>query len=308
MKLARFFVVAVLLIAPNAWPAVAYSFPAISVQHLFADKDCEIVPDLLGDWEAGSGDLSGIWAMQNLGAGKYRLVEKGGESSNSDRGAFDICVAHMGSHLFFDATSQRVRPDGKTAVFNEEEDFWIPLHLFGRLEVKDDKLDFLLLDDSWLQDELESGRLHLTCSQDDEGNYLLTAPSKELKQFAARFATDPKAFSYREEFEGIHSEAAKRWSSRPVLLTDPTRRVATNYSHSDSKEFSKETQVAYRARRLPGSRGFASNHRLRLEHNVPTPLGCDDASHASDQFLQISDSFVQPVPQRKVINASQTLP
>lgn len=286
MKFQRSFVVAVLLIATNAWPAVAYSFPAISVQHLLADKDCEIVPDLLGDWEAGSGDLSGAWAMQNLGAGKYRLVEKGGESSNSDRGAFDICVAHLGGHLFFDATSQRMRPDGKTAVFDEEEAFWIPLHLFGRLEVKGDKLDFLLLDDSWLQDELESGRLHLTCSQDDEGYYLLTAPSKELKQFAVRFATDPTAFSYREEFKGIHSEAAERRSSRPVLLTDPKRSVATNYSYSDSREFSKETQVAYRPRRLPGSRGFASNRRLGLEDNVRTALSRDDASHARDQLCE----------------------
>lgn len=306
MKFQRFIVVAVLLIAPNAWPAVAYSFPAISVQHLLADKDCEIVPDLLGDWEAGSGDLSGTWAMQNLGGGKYRLVEKGGESSNSDRGAFDICVAHLGGHLFFDATSQRVRPDGKTAVFDEEEDFWIPLHLFGRLELKDDKLDFLLLDDSWLQDELESGRLHLTCSQDDEGNYLLTAPSKELKQFAARFATDPKAFSYKEEFEGIHSEAANRRSSSPVLLTHPKRGVATNYSPSDSKEFSKETQVAYGPRGLTGGRSFASNRRLKLEHNVPTTLVPDDASHASDQLCEYQ--IAQPVPQRRVINASQILP
>lgn len=251
MKFARLFVVAVYLIAPNAWPAVAYSFPAISVQHLLTDKDCEIVPDLLGDWEAASGDLSGTWAMQNLADGKYRLVEKGGKSSNSDRGAFDICVAHLGGHLFFDATSQKVRPDGKTAVFNEEEDFWIPLHLFGRLEVKDDKLDFLLLEDSWLQDELESGRLHLTCSQDDEGSYLLTAPSKELKQFAARFATDPKAFSYREEFEGIHSEVAERRSSHPVLLTDPKRGVVTNYSPSGVKELSNKTQVALRGLQRP---------------------------------------------------------
>ena len=264
MKFARFFVVAVLLIACNAWPAVAYSFPAFSVQHLFADKDCETVPDLLGDWEAAGGDLSGAWVMQNLADGKYRLVEKGGASSTSDRGAFDICVAHLGGHLFFDATSQKVRPDGKTAVFSEDEDFWIPLHLLGRLEVKEDKLDFLLLDDSWLQDELESGRLQLTCSQDDEGNYLLTAPSKELQQFAARFATDPKAFSYREEFEGLHSEVARRRSSHPALLTDAKRSVATNSWKSDARELSKATQVAYRVRRLPGSHRFASNRQLRM--------------------------------------------
>ena len=200
MNFARFFVLGVLLISSAAWAVTAYSFPAVSVQHLLTDKDCEIVPDLQGEWEA-DGDLSGTWVMQKFGDRKYRLIEKDGESSNANKAAFDICVAHLGGRLFFDATSQKMRPDNTTAVFNEEEDFWIPLHLFGRLEVKEDGLDFLLLDDGWLQDELKSGRLRLTCSQDDEGYYLLTAPSKELKEFATRFATDPRPFSYKEAFE-----------------------------------------------------------------------------------------------------------
>lgn len=195
----RFFVLGVLLISPAAWPAVAYSFPAVSVQHLLTDKDCETVPDLLGDWEA-RGNLRGIWAMQKLGDRKYRLIEKRSEPGNPDKGAFDICLAHLGGYLFFDATSQKVRSDGNAGVFNEEEDFWIPLHVFGRLEAKDDRLNFLLLEDSWLQDELGAGRLRLTCSQDDEGQYVLTAPSKELKLFASHYARDPKAFSYIEDF------------------------------------------------------------------------------------------------------------
>jgi hypothetical protein len=75
-----------------------------------------------------------------------------------------------------------------------------------------DALHFRLLDDGWLQDELKSGRLHLTCSQDDEGGYLLTAPSKELKEFAARFAADLKAFSYAENFDRVPREEAIRAS------------------------------------------------------------------------------------------------
>ena len=224
MNFARFFVLGVLLISSAAWAVTAYSFPAVSVQHLLTDKDCEIVPDLQGEWEA-DGDLSGTWVMQKFGDRKYRLIEKDGESSNANKAAFDICVAHLGGRLFFDATSQKMRPDNTTAVFNEEEDFWIPLHLFGRLEVKEDGLDFLLLDDSWLQDELKSGRLRLTCSQDDEGYYLLTAPSKELKEFATRFATDPRAFSYREDFARTPPQTAKRRSSHLMPLTDPERSI-----------------------------------------------------------------------------------
>jgi hypothetical protein len=94
-----------------------------------------------------------------------------------------------------------VLPDGKKTLLGEDEDiFWIPLHLIGRLEIERDALHFRLLDDDWLQDAQKSGQAHLTCSRDDEGGYLLTAPSAELKQFAAQFAADPKAFSYAEDF------------------------------------------------------------------------------------------------------------
>ena len=199
MKLERLFTLAAFLVASTAWPAASFPYPAISLQHLFADNDCETVPKLLGDW-AAQDDLSGVWAIHKSRDGKYRLTQKVGQSTSSDREAFDICVAHLGGYLFFDATFQRVQTDGETAVFSEDE-LWIPLHLIGRLEVKDDALHFLLLADDWLQDELKSGRLHLTSTQDDEGNYLLAAPSKELKEFAGHFAADSRAFSYAEDFE-----------------------------------------------------------------------------------------------------------
>ena len=235
MNFARFFVLGILLITSTAWPVAAYSDPAVSLQHLLTDEDCESVSQLLGDWEP-KGDLSGIWTIKASGDRKYRLIQKEGESDTSNKAAFDICVAHVGGYLFFDATYQTVRPDGKALLGEDDNLFWIPLHLIGRLDVNDDALRFRLLGDDWLQDALKSGRLHLTSSQDDEGYYLLTAPSKELKEFAERFASDPRAFSYAEEFEHISSDVAKRKSSHQALLTDPERSVATNYSQSDVKE------------------------------------------------------------------------
>jgi hypothetical protein len=79
--------------------------------------------------------------------------------------AFDICLAHLGGYLFFAATFQTVGPGGKTVLGDDDNFFWIPLHLIGRLDIVGDALHFRLLDDGWLQDELKSGRLHLTCSQ-----------------------------------------------------------------------------------------------------------------------------------------------
>ncbi|HKW35390.1 MAG TPA: hypothetical protein VJN92_20425 [Candidatus Acidoferrum sp.] len=204
------------------------------------------------------------------------MIEKDGESSNADKTAFYICVAHLGGYLFFDATSQKVRPDDTTTVFTEEENFWIPLHVFGRLEVKNDSLDFLLLDDSWLQDELKLGHLRLTCTQDDEGYYLLTAPSKELKEFASRFATNPKAFSDKEPFERIPSEAAKRRSSRSMPLTHSKRSIDVgNRSLRHPSRRGDETQTILLSCEFAGGR----NHDSRCDWIALCVRGTADAEN-----------------------------
>jgi hypothetical protein len=206
MKLVLFCVLTGLLVATVPGPASAGSDPAASLQHLLKDNDCEAAPDLLGDWTA-QGDLSGDWSIQKLGDRKYRLMQKAAESGTAERVAFDICVAHLGGALFFDATFQVVPADGqKSSLGGDDDFFWIPLHLIGRLEIEDDALHFRLLDDAWFQDAEKSGRVQLTCSQNDEGKYILTAPSSELKQFAAQFAADPEAFSAVEDFTRAPNE------------------------------------------------------------------------------------------------------
>jgi hypothetical protein len=192
----------VALLAGFATPAFATgSFPAFSLQHLLTENDCEVVPEFLGEWQTKSQVLEGDWTVARLGDGKYRFLKRIEESDASDRVAIDICVAHLGRYLFFDATFQEVQEDGKNAASNEDVvRLWIPLHFIGRLEVEKDALHFRLLADDWLEDSFKSRRLKLTCALDDGGGHILTAPSRELKKFAVRFATDPKVFSFSEEF------------------------------------------------------------------------------------------------------------
>jgi len=246
MRLVRFFFLSGLLLATVSGPTAAGFGPAVSVQHLLRDNDCEAVPELLGDWTA-DGDLSGDWTLQTLGDRNYRLIEQHGQSDASNKHAFDLCVAHLGGYLFFDATFQMVLPDGKKTVLGED-DFWIPLHLIGKLEIEDNTLHFRLLDDDWLQDELKSGRIRLTCSQDDEGMYILTAPSKELKQFAARFASDPRAFSYAEDFARAPREAMGQRpgheSSRMAEQSGGEPREVTERSNTELEIGEKKISMA----------------------------------------------------------------
>ena len=68
MNFTRFFFLTALLIAAAARTAGASGFPspAVSLQGLFLDSDCEAVPELLGDW-TGNSDLGGIWTLQQVG-------------------------------------------------------------------------------------------------------------------------------------------------------------------------------------------------------------------------------------------------
>jgi hypothetical protein len=211
MSFTRLFFLATLLITLAPRPTRASTFAA-SLQALLTEKDCEVVPELLGDW-TGNSDLGGIWTLQQVGERKYRLVEQTeGESNPERRAAFDICVAHLGGHLFFDATSQELRPDGEEVFGKGWLNFWIPIHIIGRLDIEKNALHFRLLDNDWLQEALSSGRVHLTTARsDDDPGLSLVGPSKELKEFAARFAADPQAFSFDEDFErALKKDDAKK--------------------------------------------------------------------------------------------------
>ncbi len=199
MRLIRLLAVPALLVVA-ASRSVAAGDPAVSLQGLFSDNDCEAAPEILGYW-TGNSDLGGTWTLQKLGDRKYRLVKQVEESHNGIRPAFDICAAPLAGYLFFDATYQELRPDGKEVLGSDESGFWIPLHLIGRLDIEMNVLHFRLLNADWLEDAWKSQRVHFSRAQDDDGAYILTASSKELKEFVANFATDPTAFSWEESFE-----------------------------------------------------------------------------------------------------------
>ncbi|HEV2489853.1 MAG TPA: hypothetical protein VGT03_08595 [Candidatus Acidoferrales bacterium] len=205
MNFTRLLIAVVLFLAALPRPAAA-QIPAGSFQSLLVDNDCEDVPGLPADWTGGRGDLDGTWTMQKLDHHKYRLISR--EDYNKDpktggQPAFDICVAHLGGSLFFDATSQIVLPGGDELLGDDSTPLWMPIHFIGKLDIERDALHFLVLDDGWLQDALKSGRVRVTTTMEDDGDYILTAPSKELKAFVTRFAADLKVFSVDEELDRV---------------------------------------------------------------------------------------------------------
>jgi hypothetical protein len=188
-------------------PPAAAADPAASLQHLFKGEDCEAVSGLAGNWTA-RGALDGTWTVEETGERKYRLAQEATGSDPWDGFIFDLCLGHLGDSFFFDATTEVLAPDG-TRV-NPDENGWIPVHFIGRLDIEANALHFQLLSDDWFQDSLRSGRIRVTVATDDNGQFLLTAPSDELKLFVTEIASDPDAFSVVENFERApHKESAR---------------------------------------------------------------------------------------------------
>jgi hypothetical protein len=183
------------------------------VQGLFSDHDCEEIPELPGVWTSPSETFS----IQKIEGNRYRMIEQEIDSQTGNKLALDMCVAHVAGYRFYDSTFQLLAPDDKPTLppefvvgnafaFDILAGYWQPMHMFGRLEIEKNVLRLRGLDNDWLQHALKSRRVMVASTQNDDGEYFLTARGKELKAFVARIAADPKAFSIQEDLTRVPVE------------------------------------------------------------------------------------------------------
>jgi hypothetical protein len=206
MRLSRTFVIASLLVAAIPLP-IAAGVAAKSLQGLFSSDECEVVPEILGAW-TGPGVT---YSVREADHEKYWMIDREADSKTGNRLVLEICVAHIGGELFYDATFQ-IRRQGDEPTLPPEfvvgsnifavaivAGFWVPMHIIGRLEIRKSALHFPNVDNAWLQVALKSQLISVASAQDDSGEYFLTANSKQLKAFAAQLATNRKAFSDQQD-------------------------------------------------------------------------------------------------------------
>jgi hypothetical protein len=203
------FMIAALLIAGIPDLAMA-GVGAKSLRGLFSPGECEVVPELLGAWTSPGVTYSVRESHHN----KYWILDREANFTTGKKLVLEICAAHLGGQLFYDATFQILGPDnestlppefvvGEGFVFNIVAGFWVPMHLIGKLEIEQNKLHFRNIDNEWLQGALKSRIITVPSAQDDSGEYLLTANDKVLKVFVASLATDPRAFSEQLELTRV---------------------------------------------------------------------------------------------------------
>jgi hypothetical protein len=217
MRPFRVFLITVLLIAgPPHLSAAAVA--AKSLQGLFSPDECELVPELVGAWTNPGVNYS----VRESGHHKYWMIDRDADLKTGNKLILEICAAHIGDQLFYDATFQILRPGNKPTLppefvvgegifaVNIVGGFWVPIHIIGKLEIEQNNLRLLQIDDEWLQEALKSRLITVPSAEDDSGEYLLTANGKQLKAFVASLSAIPKAFSEQQSLTRIPERKLNR--------------------------------------------------------------------------------------------------
>ena len=152
-----------------------------SLNPLYTGKDVVFELGLLGTW-AEHDDADKNWTFQRYGENGYRIISSEGMTPLEGR------LVKLSGHLFLDVMPK----DGDDA-------FAIPGHVFVKIELNGDMMQSALLNPDWVEKAAVFKTLELSHTRIG-GKVVLTAPTRDLQDFAVRYAGDESVFSRGEEY------------------------------------------------------------------------------------------------------------
>ena len=164
-----------------------------SVFPLYTDKDVRFDPALVGEWaEKDSSDES--WTFTKSGANAYDLVIR----EKKQTAPFDAHLLHLGTRQFLDMTPD---PSGlrDSEILDVYKAALIPGHMFAKVSQIAPVLKMAFLDPKWLKNYLHDHPAEIAHFLDQNGDVILTAPTRELQAFFTKHADDKDAFGDESE-------------------------------------------------------------------------------------------------------------
>jgi hypothetical protein len=159
-----------------ALAVLLYGCTVRSLNPLYTEKDVVLDTGLLGTWTEPS-DADNNVTIQRYGPSGYRLVFSEGGKPLEGR------LVKLDRYLFLDVTTK----DG-------DDVFSIPAHLFVKIDLKGNTMRTALLNPDWAEKAADLKTLGLSHIRIG-GKVVLTAPTKELQDFAVRYAGDESVFT-----------------------------------------------------------------------------------------------------------------
>jgi len=153
-----------------------------SLHPLYTAKEVIFDPALAGTWRSEEGDT---WRIAGAPGDAYEVVVV----ANGEPGRMEGHLIRVGEERFLDLYP--AEPDFRNEFYAGH---LLRVHHFVRIRLKEEALEAAVLDESWLEKQLDAKRYSVRHEKVGD-NYLLTAPPAELQGFLRQVAAEPEAFS-----------------------------------------------------------------------------------------------------------------
>lgn len=181
----RWMAVTLLALLP-AVPIAQASDPVMSLHPLHSDQEAVAEPAFEGVWVYAGESLQLKVKKKENEINSYSL-ELCGKADN-DSLWFEAHLVRLGSALFAD-----IRQTSELGLFE------LHPHVFAKVQVNSDELQFDFLSEDFVQKQLKAGRTDLAHEEMD-GTLVLTAPTHDLQKFVQSCAFVDEALNEHVSF------------------------------------------------------------------------------------------------------------
>jgi hypothetical protein len=138
----------------------------------------------------GSAESEFRFGYDEATADKLYIVQRRGK----DEGFFIVGMVEIGGNRYLDFYH----------FYLENDPFSFPVHIFMKTTRTDeDTLVIHYFDDNWLTSHIQNRQVRIRHERTRHGNILLTAPTRELREFVRRYGDIEEAYRTNDTFKRI---------------------------------------------------------------------------------------------------------
>jgi hypothetical protein len=182
--------------------------PVMSLQPLFTPQTLTYDERLLGSWVNDVNEPTSSWQFSRLGPAdqnmlpdalkdqQERIYRLNVQDEKNHKGTFIACLVKLEDRLFLDlypASFPSGQPDVEKMELFYNAFFFIPAHVFIRVEAIGDQLRLKLTDDEKFKDFINAEQAAIKY-ETVEDRLILTASTKDLQAFVTKYANDQRLF------------------------------------------------------------------------------------------------------------------
>jgi hypothetical protein len=184
-----------------------------SVHPLYESQDLIINESLTGTWEKDDGkttwevaslawlneqwtldadmqdDREFLYDLDSLGLGNGYIIQQRGNVNY----VYVAGLVELGGSHYLDL----YKIDFDSDVFS------FPVHIFMKVSYNDDRIEMHMFSEEWLRELIRNRQVRIRYEESFMGEFLLTAPTRDLKKFVEKYGDVEEAYEHTETYRKI---------------------------------------------------------------------------------------------------------